>query len=477
VSRAPARLAFIEMRRNVPQIIRFFTSKRFLRALGPGLLILVCLGGPAGVWGQTDSGRPVGRFRAAFGLDSLERKFYKPEFHLSGLLPGRGRNRIFLDLSYLQKINGDMEGPIDFWIQTGLVTRLSDGFSAEASLNHFCRHQTSLFSPSILNLNELTGRIWVRQGNFRAGIGLGTYIGGSPGYDRLAVFNLSGTGFLIPELYFSGEIKWVNFSEVLYEAELAIALSPGAELILAELKSYRLPPATHLGVRFGSEGERSRFLDGFDLAVSAYPFFDAYKLIVDGAFRLAFLRETSRRFFFDIAFHSPVLTGSGFWGQFWPDRMMYAVSAEYERPVGRLLAALYGRYFADMPVDKAVAFRASAATGVALRNQPDFNRLDLPLRFDIRAGFDLKFKYDFGLKLGVNTLGGAGWKAGLEARLEANDERRAAEARVFLDFGRDISIRPFVGIRRVTLLAGDSTSNGAFRRILIAGISFYKWFD
>ena len=130
-----------------------------------------------------------------------------------------------------------------------------------------------------------------------------------------------------------------------------------------------------------------------------------------------------------------------------------------------------------MPVDKAVAFRASAATGVALRNQPDFNRLDLPLRFDIRAGFDLKFKYDSGLRLGANTPGGAGWKAGLEAQLEANDERRAAEARVFLYFGRDISIRPFLGMRRVTLLAGDSTSDGAFRRILIAGISFYKWFD
>ncbi|MCX6565332.1 MAG: hypothetical protein NTW38_02745 [Candidatus Aminicenantes bacterium] len=465
------------MRRNVRQIIRFFASIRFLRALGPGLLILVCLGGPAGVRGQTDSRRPVGRFRAAFGLDSLERKFYKPEFHLSGPFPGPGRNRIFLDLSYLQKINGDMEGPVDFWIQTGLVTRLSDGFSVEASLNHFCRHQTSLFSSYILNLNELIGRVWVRHGNLRGGIGLGTYIGGSPGYDHLAVFNMSGTGFLFPELSFSGEIKWVNFSEVLYEAELAIALSPGAEVILAGLKPYRLPPATHLGVRFGSEGGRSRFLDGFDLAIGAYPFFDAYKLMVDGAFRLALLRETSRRFFLDIAFYSPLLTGSGFWDQFWPDRMMYAVSAEYERPLGRLFAALYGRYFADMPVDKAVAFRASAATGVALRNQPDFNRLDLPLRFDIRAGLDLKFKYDFGLKLGINTPGEAVWKAGLEVRLEANDERRAAEALVFLGFGRDISIRPFVGLRRVTPLAGDSTSDGAFRRILMAGISFYKWFD
>ena len=465
------------MRRNAGRIIRFFAPTRFLRALGPGLLIFVCLGGPGDARGQMDSLRPAGRFRASFGLDSLERKFYKPEFHLSAPFPGPGRHRVFLDLNYLQKINGDMEGPIDFWIRTGLAARLGDGLAAEASLNHFCRHRTSLFSAYILNLNELVGRVWVRRGGFRAGVGLGTYVGGSSGYDRLAVLNASGTGLLIPELSFSGEVKWVNFSEILYEAELAIALSPGAELILAGIKTYRLPAATHLGIRFGADGGRSRFLEGFDLTVGAYPFFDAYKLMVDGTFRLAFFRETSRRFFVDAAFHSPLLSGSGFWGQFWPDRMMYAVSAEYERSVGRFFAAVYGRYFADMPVDKAVPFRASVATGLALRNQPDFNRLDLPVRFDVRAGFDLKFKYDFGLKFGVNTKGGAGWKAGLEARVEANDERRAAEARVFFDFGRGVSVRPFLGLRQVIPLAGDSTSDGAFQRILIAGISFYKWFD
>jgi len=468
---------FSNMRPIAGRIIRASPSVRVLAALGSALFLFLLLGGPTGARGQEESSRPVGRFRAAFGLDSLERKYYQPEFHLSAPLPAAEWSRVFFKLNYLQKINGDMEGPIDFWIHAGLVARLEDGFEAEASLNHFCRHQTSMFSAYILNLNEIIGRVWIRRGAVRAGFGLGTYVGGSPGYDGLAVFNLSGTGLVVPELSFSGEVKWVNFSEFVYEAELAVSLSPGAELVLAGIKPYRLSPSTHLGIRFGADGGRARYLDGFDVSAGVYPFFDAYKLMVDGTFRLALLRKTSRRLFIDAAFHSPLLTGSGFWGQFWPDRMMYTVSAEYERPVGALFAAVYGRYFADMPVDKDVRFRASASTGAALRNQPDFNRLDLPFRFDIRAGLDLKFKYDFGLKIGVSTNGAAALKAGLEGRLEANDARRAAEARVFLDFGREVSVRPFIGLRRVTPLAGDSASDGAFRRILMAGVSFYKWFD
>lgn len=68
-------------------------------------------------------------------------------------------------------------------------------------------------------------------------------------------------------------------------------------------------------------------------------------------------------------------------------------------------------------------------------------------------------------------------KAGLDVRLDANDARRAVEARVFLDFGREVSVRPFVGVRRVVPLAGDSASDGTFRRIVTAGISFYTWLD
>jgi hypothetical protein len=452
-----------------------FTSTRRFRILIPSLLIIFFLGKSI-VFAQTEGGRPKGTLQIEFGLDSLERKFYRPEFSLAGPLAFDGRSLAFLDLSYLQKINGSLEGPIDFWIRTGIETRLSGRLSLEASLNHFCRHQTSLFSPSILNLNELVGRIWVRNDGLRAGIGFGVYVGGSPGYDGLLLLNLEAPHILIPELSLESELKWVNFAEILHETTFAIALTPGTDLIIAAAKQYHLPRTTHLGLRFRPEGSNARLLDGFNMAVGAYPFFDAYKLMVAGAFRLAFLREPSRRFFLDIDFHSPVLSGSEFWGQFWPDRMFYTISAEYERPVGNFYLAWYGRYFADLPVDKAVPFRASAATGLALRNLPDFDRLDGPVRFEIRAGFDLKFKYDIGAKLGINTMGSSGLKAGAEARVDINAERRAAEAVIFAAYGRDVSVRPFAGIRQVKPLAGARTPDESFKRILTAGIAFHKWF-
>jgi len=451
------------------------SSDRHLRILVPSLLIIFFFGRTV-VYARAEGDRPKGTLRVEFGLDSLERKYYRPEFSLAGPVAFDRRSRAFLDLSYLQKINGSLEGPIDFWIRTGIETRLSERLSLEASLNHFCRHQTSLFSPSILNLNEWVGRIWVRNDGLRAGLGLGVYVGGSPGYDGLLILNLAVPHILVPELSFESELKWVNFAEILHETTFAIALTPGTDLIIAAAKQYRLPRTTHLGLRFRPEGPNARLLDGFNMALGAYPFFDAYKLMVAGAFRLALLREPSRRFFLEIDFHSPVLSGSGFWGQFWPDRMFYTVSAEYERPVGKFYVAWYGRYFADLPVDKAVPFRASVATGLALRNQPDFDRLDSPVRFEIRAGFDLKFDYDFGAKLGINTMGSSAWKAGAEARVDVNAERRTAEAVVFAAFGRDVSVRPFVGIREVKPLASERIPDGSFKRILTAGIAFHKWF-
>lgn len=450
-------------------------QKKRLRILLAGLSVLACLGLPRESRAQTASDSPVSRFDVTFGLDSLERKYYRPEFHLALPFGEEGRSRAFFDFSYLEKINGAMEGPIDFWIQAGFVSRLGKGFSVETSLNHLCRHVTSRDTPYVFNVNELIGRAWLRHGRFRAGLGLGTYVGGTPGYDTLGVFNLSGTGIFFPEISFAGQVKWVNFSELVFEAELAVALSPGVELILAEIKPYRLDRQTHLGVRFRSSEGTSRLLDMFDLSIGAYPFFDSYKMIVDGTFRLAFVREPDRRFFLDAGFESPVLTGSGFWGQFRPDRMLYAVSAEYQRPVGRIWGSWYGRYFADMPVDKAVRFQAGAATGIVIRNQPDFFRLDKTVRVEIRAGFDLKFTYDFGLKLGLNTANRSGWNAGIEGRLEANDKRCHVEGRLFADIGRTLSLRPFLGLRRVTPLAGDA-SDWSFKRMFIAGVEFLKEF-
>lgn len=432
---------------------------------------------PAAAWSQADPFHPSGRFRADIGIDSLERKFYRPQFSLAGLLSAASDSLIFFDLSYLQKINGDLQGPIDFWVKGGAVIRISKNLSFETSFNHLCRHQTSLFTPRVLNLNELIGRVWTGNGSIRAGFGFGAFVNSSAGHNTLAVLNLAASRILLPEVSFSGEVKWVNFSSFVFEAEMAVALLPGTDLVLSEIKPYQLPRSTQLSIRLRSTEHRNKLLEAFDLSGSIYPFYDSYKLQVDGAFRLVPFEKSSRRLLFDLAFRSPILAGTSFWGQFYPDRMMYLLSAEYERPVGRLFGAWYGRYFVDMPVDKDEPFKASAATGLALRNQPDFNRLRIPVRFEVRAGFDLKYDYDFALKAGVNTTGKGAVRAGLEVRVEANGERRAAEGRVFLDAGRGVSLRPFIGLRRITPLAGKSASDGQFERIFTLGLSFYKWFD
>jgi len=110
-----------------------------------------------------------------------------------------------------------------------------------------------------------------------------------------------------------------------------------------------------------------------------------------------------------------------------------------------------------------------------VRNQPDFYLLKLPIRFEIRAGFDLKYDYDLGVKLGLNTIHPTGWNLGLEGRLEANGNRRLVEGRFFMDTGRDLSFRPFLGIRRVTWPA-DNPADRRIDRIFEAGVQFLKWF-
>jgi hypothetical protein len=421
--------------------------------------------------------RPAGRMAVEFGIDSLERKFYRPEWSFSLPLAFAGQSRAFADLSYSERLNGRLEGTIDFWLDLGLEHRFSKTLSAEAGLNHFCRHLTSLRNPYILNLNELVGRLWVHGEKALAGFGLGTYLGGNPGYDALAVFNLRLRRLLLDELRFEAELKWVNFEEVLPVVELSLELVPGTEIFLKSVATYDLDRAAYLGLRFLSEGANARYVRSVGLSAGAYPFYDTHKLLVQGSFRLAFLQEAGRSFLLDADFRSPILSGRSFLGEFWPDRMLYALAAEYERKVGGLFAALYGRYFADLPVDKAVPFRASLAAGLALRNQTDFDRLQNPIRWEIRAGWDFKFDYDLGGKIGVNTVGAKFARVGAEFRLRANAEQGEAEGLAFLDFGNGVSVRPFVGLRKITYLAGGPPPPDPFKRKIIAGLSLFKWFD
>jgi hypothetical protein len=424
------------------------------------------------IWEKTQA-----EIAAELGIDNLDRRFYRPVFSFSWPFAIAGGGRLKLDVIYLQRMNGDLQGTIDYWVRVGAEKRVSDAVSFEAVLSHFCRHLSSIANPYVLNLNELMGRVVLRADGWTLGAGFGPYIGGSRGYDRLVSFSLDASPFLLPEASFSGEVKWVDFERFYYEATVAVGLGNGVEVFLRAARHYDYPAAAYLGLRLRSDGPLGRYVSDFNATAGVYPFYGTHKLLAAGTYRLMFVRREDRRFLAAIDFQTPLLSGDGFFAQFWPDRMLHAASAEYERTLpGGMRAAWYARYAVDMPVDKAVRFRSHLATGLLLRNQSEFERLDKPIRFEAAVGYDFAFDYDARLKLGANVKMPRGLAAaGAEFVLEANAERQSAHIKAFLSFGRTIETRPFIGIRKIIYLAGGPGASEAFRSSLIFGVTFLKW--
>jgi hypothetical protein len=426
---------------------------------------------------------PQAEVKAELGIDSLDRRFYRPVFTFSWPAALLGSSRLRLEIDYLQRMNGDLQGVIDYWVRVGAANRVwgdeeGGSVSVEAVLNHFCRHLASIANPYVLNLNELMGRVVVRSGGTALGAGYGPFIGGSRGYGHLASFTLDASPFLLPEASFAGELKWVDFERFYYEATLSVGLGGGAEIFLRAARHYDYPAAAYLGLRLRSNGPLSKHVGDFNATIGVYPYYDVHKLLVVGSYRLPILREDDRRFLLAIDFQTPLLSGSGFWGQFWPDRMIHAASAEYERTLpGGMRAAWYARYVVDMPVDKAFRFRSHLATGLLLRNQSEFERLDKPIRFEVAVGYDFAFDFDARVKLGANVRLGkdAAAQAGAEFALEADAERQSGQAKAFLAFGSEVEVRPFVGIRKIAYLAGGPPAPDPFRSRLTFGVTFLKW--
>ncbi|MDD8026579.1 MAG: hypothetical protein PHI34_08685 [Acidobacteriota bacterium] len=450
-------------------------------AAATGLLVLAILTAavPPRLQAQTPVlwTKPQAALAAELGMDNLDRRFYRPTFSFAWPFALAGGGRFKLDVSYLQRMNGDLQGTIDYWVRAGAEKRISDAVSFEAVLNHFCRHQSSIANPYVLNLNELMGRVVVRAEGWTLGAGFGPYIGGSGGYESLAAFSLDASPFILPEASFSGEVKWVDFERFYYEATLTVGLGNGVEVFLRAARHYDFPAAAYLGLRFRSDGPLARYVDDFNATAGVYPYYGTHKLLAIGNYRLMFVRQEDRRFLTAIEFQTPLLSGDGFLDQFWPDRMLHSASAEYERTLpGGMRAAWYARYVIDMPVDKALRFRSHWATGLLLRNQSEFERLDKPIRFEAAVGYDFAFDYDARLKLGANAriLRGKA-AAGAEFVIEANAEQQSAHAKAFLSFGRTIETRPFIGIRKVTYLTGGPGTPDPFRSSLIFGVTFLKW--
>jgi hypothetical protein len=441
------------------------------RALLAAFLIVLGAAGPARA---AEERKP--RVLVEFGIDAYQRTYYRPSFEFAGEAPLLGETRAFLDLAYLQRANGRLEGPIDFRLDAGFERKLSDAVSVGASLTHFCRHVTSRSNPYILNYNEAVGRVAWTSGAFKLSAGFGGYLGGSPGLSRLAVFGFAIDRLLLPELSFESELKWADFSELYHEAGFALSLGRGIDLLLRSSRTYGLPAETFIGVRFASDGVSQNYVDRFDMTFGLTPFHDDYKLVGEGGFRLAFLRAAGRRLLVDVEFDTPILNGRRFLGQFWPDRMIYDVGAQYEIAGRGFFAAWYARYTLDMPSDRAVPFAGRLATGLIVRNRPDFDALDSPVRIEAFAGIDLSRTLDYGLRLGLNTVAGRLLDVGLELDWKRTGASPAYDIRAFAALGREISIRPFLGIRKLGLYALDPPADEPVRQDWMFGVSFLKWY-
>ncbi len=448
-------------------------NNRFLPIL---LFLLTALVAPLPSRPADPPSKPVrtADFRAEIGTDSLERRYYRPTFRFSFPVPGAPDWRWNAGLMYDQRMNGSLRGATDFWLNTGIERRFGGRWSFEAAVRHMCRHETSRDNPAILDVNEVLGIVRLREKAFELGFGFGGYVGKTGDYRRLATASLVLPGFPAAGIALEGEVKWVDFTEWLYEAGFSVALGSNTALFLRGTRTYRFPAGVYLGFRYSSGETGGRPLEHFMFSAGAVPFDEHYKLAASGEYRLEVHRKGPSRLVADVEFSSPVLAGDSFFAQFRPDKLVYAIKGEYEREVGRALyASWYAVYAADMPADKARPFAGSLATGLKLKNQPYFERLDRRFRFDVAAGWNFKLDEELTVRAGVNTAQGSGVRLGADLGCRMRGRRRAEiDVRVFADTGRTVTVRPFVGFRNGPSLSGDGPT-GTLK--FVAGVGLYKW--
>jgi hypothetical protein len=405
-----------------------------------------------------------------YGLDSLERRYYHPIFRFD--FPFRWGS-VFSEIHYHARMNGGLQGAIDYWVNVGLQKRVHENLTLEARLNHFCRHETVRDTPYIWNMNEVLACAEAGDEKFTLGLGLGGFIGGSDGYRGLAVMSGSWAGFIIPELSLALELKLVNFSRIYHECEVALALNRNLELFLRNARHYEFPNMSYFGLRYKSGPGGGAFLDVMKMQVGALPFDDSFKTEVCGSFRFGFFANSSRRVVAAVDFDTPILKGDAFLAQFWPGKMVYDIALEYERKIGSgLFVSWATHYRLDMPVDEGQPFQASLFSGLALRNLPDLDTLEKNARFEIGAGYDFKRGLEASGRLGVTFLSRGPLKLFFDLRARANSDRMRLDLRVAANLGRAVQFRPFFGWREE--FVSDPAADNPGR--LLIGLEFFKKF-
>lgn len=405
-----------------------------------------------------------------YGLDALERRYYHPTFRFDFPYKWGG---IFSEVQYLSRMNGRLQGAIDFWVNAGVQKTLRENLKLELRLNHFCRHDTVRATPYVWNLNEVMGKVALTGRNFDLALGVGGFIGGSEGYRQLAVMNAEWRGFFIPELALAAELKWVNFARVFYEFDIALALNKNTDLFFKNVRHYEFPNASYIGLRYKSAANTAAILDSMKVLVGASPFDEVFKLEVAGGFKLEFFSNSSRRVVAAVDFESPILNGDSFFAQFWPGKMIYDIALDYEKKISPGLFAVWTTHYRlDMPVDEDLPFAASLFTGLAVRNQPDFDELEQDGRFEFAAGYDFKQGLEFNGKMGMGIWKSSFLKIFSEMRTQVEAKRIRLDLRLLGSFGRMVEIRPYLGWKKDLWLDPSQDVPGR----LLFGLGFFRKF-
>ena len=433
------------------------------------LVLLVLL--PAAVHAAEETrGENNASLVVEYGLDSLERRYYRPVFHFDFPVP---KGNIFAEVQYHSRLNGRLQGAIDYWVMAGAQKTLSEIATIELRLNHFCRHETLRDTPYVWNLNEVLGRVIGNAGGLTLAFGGGVFIGGSAGYRELLTAGGEWRGFLIPELSLQADFKLVNFSRLYHDCGFSLALNRNVDIFFRNTRHYEFRNTSYLGLRFRSGNGDSASLDNMKVLVGASPFDERFKLEIEGDFKLEFFRNDSRRLVLGVEFESPILNGDGFFAQFWPGKMIYDLGLDYELSLapGRF-AAWVARYRADMPVDDDQPFAASLFTGLALRNQAEFDVLERDVRYEVVAGYDFKRGLAFNSKLGLGIWDRAPLKVFMEMRAHADPGLIRFDIRLLASGGRRVELRPFLGWKKEIGLDPARDVPGKF----LFGLGFFKKF-
>ena len=447
-----------------PRTIQASFFNRVLR----WLLFVLSLAGAARA---QDSATGLNALRASAsleaGVESAQRRYLRPSLRFE--FPSRF-GRVITDLDFTHRTNGDLEGEVDFWLGAGLSRPLSSRSDLEVLIKHFCRHKTSRDYPDVLDINEALVRYWHNAGTLRLGIGGGTYLGKSDGYDGLMALSLSWPRILRSEFSAAAEVKWVDFKEVLYEFELAVGLDSNTDLVVRFTRHYVYPPTTYFGFRFNSAGAAERSVDQFRFRTAFLPDDETRKVAAEIDFGLHFFRTSRSQILITMNSEIPVERGKALLGSFRPEELRYRADTVYERRVAPdLIAFGYGRYDLRMPIDAAQRFDSSWGLGLGLKNQTYFTKLERNFRYVLFAGRNYSHGHDIGAAVGFNTVGKPVDMGG-DIRMELRPGEFHALFELFAEAGRKPRVRPFLGFERMAA----ETQGKSFTRFFI-GVELAAW--